>query len=112
MEIRDTTKEYLNKAYKKYKAPLRSIIKKPKRKTIKLSFTSGNFYIIKNVLEFVPGYKFLFIAYIPDGGTPISILYERKNLESVSMKDFNGVFKTVKLKKISKLGGYKNFNLR
>lgn len=131
-DIRDTTRDYLDKAYKRYKSPISSLDKKrkshkkpkklkpiqrqrkirpitrPGSKIIKLSFNTGSFYIIRNVVEFVPGFKFLFVAYIPDGGRAISMIYEREDIEGVSMRDADGNFKTVKLKKTSKLGGWRN----
>jgi hypothetical protein len=82
-------------------------IPKPGEKTLKLNFHTGNFDIVKNVIEFVSGPQYLFIAYIPPGGFPTAMIHERNKLESVDIRDKKGKFKTVKLRKAQRLGDWR-----
>jgi hypothetical protein len=78
-------------------------------KTIKIRFNSGSFQIIRNVIEFMAGIKYLFIAYVPDGGFPTSMMYEREDIEEVKRLGINGDFKNVKLRRPEKLGMPKEY---
>lgn len=78
-------------------------------KTLKISFISGSFQIIRNVVEFVPGLKYFFIAYIPDGGFITSMMYERENIEEVKRLGMNGDFKNVKLRRTEKLAKLREY---
>jgi hypothetical protein len=116
--IKDTTKDYLDKASGNIRSPFKefkqnysrknkrkkSVPRKgPEIKVLKIKFTDGSFQVIRNVLEFSEGYKFFFIAYIKENMVTARV-YKRETIEVVSRRESDGNYKNVRLKRNRKFG--------